>query len=305
MDSRIRRITYHFPWIGKRLQAWTRAAEELSRLNPGHYYSPIADDATIERHARLDVGMDRRNSIDLSGLDGIDLCLDEQIDRARQWSEAGYFSESVFAKYDPCNSYFMNPDAVMLSAIISAHHPKRVIEVGSGHSTLALLDCLRARSLDGTKVDAIEPFPERLLSVIDKTDRQRFTLHARTLERSDVEMCRKLAVDDVLLVDSSHIYKVGSDVQLLFESILPTLAVGVLIHIHDVFFPFDYPASWLRRGHHYNEAYVLRAFLQYNRNFEIYMWNDLLRWIPESAVPTALKPDPSLIAGSLWLRRVA
>ncbi|MEM8912420.1 MAG: class I SAM-dependent methyltransferase, partial [Planctomycetota bacterium] len=223
----------------------------------------------------------------------------------RQWSEAGYFSESVFAKYDPCNSYFMNPDAVMLSAIISAHHPKRVIEVGSGHSTLALLDCLRARSLDGTKVDAIEPFPERLLSVIDKTDRQRFTLHARTLERSDVEMCRKLAVDDVLLVDSSHIYKVGSDVQLLFESILPTLAVGVLIHIHDVFFPFDYPASWLRRGHHYNEAYVLRAFLQYNRNFEIYMWNDLLRWIPESAVLTALKPDPSLIAGSLWLRRVA
>jgi hypothetical protein len=85
----------------------------------------------------------------------------------------------------------------------------------------------------------------------------------------DLTLLDALEAGDILFIDSSHVVKAGSDCQLLFSDILPRLNLGTLIHFHDVFDRFEYPAAWLRKGRGWNEQYLLRAFLQFNSAFKI------------------------------------
>lgn len=191
----------------------------------------------------------------------------------------------------------------MLHAMISLFRPAKIIEIGSGFSSLAILDSLEANQLSDTTVTLIEPNPERLLAHLSASDRDRFNFLTRPLENENLKLVEELQGNDLLLVDSSHVYKVGGDVQRLFEVFYPALNPGVLLHIHNVFFPFDYPASWLRRGDHMNEAYVLRSFLQYNCEFEILLWNDFVKHASEIILPSELDFGQSDISTSIWLRR--
>jgi len=107
-----------------------------------------------------------------------------------------------------------------------------------------------------------------------------------------------------LFVDSSHVSKIGSDVNRIVFDILPILKPGVLVHFHDVLWPFEYPLQWIMEGKAWNEAYLLRAFLQYNSHFEIVLLNsfvgNVFKEFMEANMPTFLK-EPG---GSLWLRKV-
>lgn len=110
---------------------------------------------------------------------------------------------------------------------------------------------------------------------------------------------------DILFIDSTHVVKAGSDVNHLFFEMLPALADGVWIHVHDIFFPFEYPIEWVREGRAWQENYLLRAFLMYNRRFEIrwyqqYMWtrhrDELLRLVPQMA---------NNAGGNIWLQKMS
>ena len=130
------------------------------------------------------------------------------------------------------------------------------------------------------------------------------TIRAEPLQEAPLSLFESLGENDVLFIDSTHVSRIGSDVNRLFFEILPRLRPGVLIHVHDVFYPFEYPRHWIMEGRAWNEIYVLRAFLEFNDRFEIVLFNTYLtqnqRHFIQERFPLCLANE----GGSLWLRRV-
>ncbi len=141
-------------------------------------------------------------------------------------------------------SWFPRLDAATAYSLVRNHAPKRIIEVGSGHSTRFVARAIADGGLD-TQVTAIDPAPRADLGSLP------VTLVRKTLHEAGSDLFGQLEAGDFLMIDSSHILMPGSDVDMLFGQILPALPAGVLVQIHDVFLPDDYPASWDWRG--YNE----------------------------------------------------
>jgi len=181
-----------------------------------------------------------------------------------------------------------------------------VIEVGSGQSSALLLD-VNDRCLGGsTEITFIEPYPAFLRTLVRESD-----LDSRLIESGLQEVplstFKALESGDILFIDSTHVSKLRSDVNYLVFEILPTLAEGVHIHIHDIMYPFEYPAKWITNGWSWNEAYLLRAFLQYNSTFEVTLFNTYLElrdrdWF-QSNMPRCLDTGAGP-HGSIWLRKV-
>ncbi len=118
-------------------------------------------------------------------------------------------------------------------------------------------------------------------------------------------MIRESAAGDVVFIDSSHVVKIGSDVAYILFHILPELQPGVIVHFHDILWPFEYPEDWLCEGRAWNEAYVLRAFLQFNEAFDIlyfnsYIWHHHAERLQQK-MPLCMK-NPG---GSIWLQKTA
>lgn len=304
MHDWFRSLLFQIPIIGKRIKCWYAAAELVEHLSIGQYYSPIASEKAIQEYSRLEVNSGRRIEANAASLPAIDLNLSGQKTLLDEFVARRAFQGDWVKRYPRDNGFFQQMDATVLHAMITRFRPRRIIEIGSGFSTLAILDSLQANALNETELVLIEPNPERLLSNVTIEDRQRFTLLQKPLSSDDQERIISLEENDILLVDSSHVYKIGSDVQLLFESMIPNLANGVLLHIHDILFPFEYPASWLRRGHHFNESYILRAFLQYNQTFEILLWNDLVQHLADWPLPDQLRFGDQDLSTSFWMRRL-
>ena len=109
--------------------------------------------------------------------------------------------------------------------------------------------------------------------------------------------------NDVLFIDSTHVSKVGSDVNYIFFEILPRLRSGVHIHFHDIFYPFEYPKEWVYEGRNWNEIYMLRAFLQYNSDFQITYFQHMMtqrhRAFFQERMPLSVKN----LGGNIWLKR--
>ncbi|WP_066388523.1 class I SAM-dependent methyltransferase [Helicobacter himalayensis] len=126
------------------------------------------------------------------------------------------------------------------------------------------------------QITHIEPYPSRLLSLLRPHERKNITLYAKGLQEIPLSLFESLESGDVLFVDSSHVCKANSDVNLLFFEILPRLQNGVYIHFHDIIYPFDYPKEWLLERRGWNEAYMLRTFLEFNPNFKIVFFSSML-----------------------------
>lgn len=154
--------------------------------------------------------------------------------------------------------WFPGLDAACAYALVRSRKPNRIVEIGCGHSTRFYARALLDEGLD-TRLTAIDPAPRADLrgvgvAFIEATIQQ-------ALERDDASACfSNLAAGDVLSIDSSHILMPGTDVDILLNRILPMLSAGVLIHIHDMFLPDDYPASWEWRG--YNEQLGVAPLLE-------------------------------------------
>jgi predicted O-methyltransferase YrrM len=190
-----------------------------------------------------------------------------------------------------------------LYGLLRHFRPRRVIEVGSGYSSAVMLDTVEQFLENRTSFTFIEPNPERLLSLLRPSDIDRVTLHATPVQSVRSDTFSVLQANDILFIDSSHVAKAGSDVVYLLNTIVPSLNPGVVVHIHDIFWPFEYPAEWLREGRAWNEIYMVRAFLQFNGAFRILLFNAYLaaryRDRLQACCPLALR-NPG---GSLWLMR--
>jgi hypothetical protein len=149
-------------------------------------------------------------------------------------------------------SWFPRLDAAVAYAFVRSLKPERILEVGSGHSTRFLARAVADGGL-ATRITAIDPAPRAQLDGLP------ITLRRQTLQSAGLSPFRDLRPGDILMVDSSHILMPGSDVDFILGRILPTLAEGVWVHVHDIFLPDDYPADWDWRG--YNEQLGVLALL--------------------------------------------
>lgn len=273
-----------------------RSTGQTLFVPPGHYYSPIVDTSTVSL-----TGHD-----ELQGL---------KVDTARQLANlkelAPYFNKPTFPKdeqtgirfyYD--NDFFGSGDAVVLSAIINKYRPARIVEVGSGFSSAVILDTLDANPSLQTTCTFIEPFPHRLEQLLRATDYEKVRIIQSGVQSIDFDVFDCLEENDIVFFDTTHICKTGSDVNYELFYILPRLKSGVLVHFHDVFDRFEYPSNWiLGENRSWNENYLLRAFLMYNNEFEIYLITDAI-WRAHGRDMAGL--DPAFAhnpGGALWLRR--
>jgi len=135
--------------------------------------------------------------------------------------------------------------------------------------------------------------------VILETDLTRVQIYERPIQEVDLGMFSALQRNDLLFIDSSHVMKTGSDLQTIFFKILPMLSPGVCIHFHDIQYPFEYTMDSITKGFYWNESYVLRAFLMYNRDFEVTFWLNYLINMHSLEVTELLKNFPL----SEWGRR--
>ena len=149
-------------------------------------------------------------------------------------------------------SWFPRLDAAVAYGLVRRHEPKRIVEIGSGHSTRFLARAIGDGGLT-TRLMAIDPAPRASLDALP------IELRRETVQKTDPAVFDALQPGDFLCVDSSHILMPGSDVDLILGRILPVLPAGVWVQIHDVFLPDDYPAGWDWRG--YNEQLGVLALL--------------------------------------------
>ncbi|MBA2743875.1 MAG: hypothetical protein H0U43_06130 [Chthoniobacterales bacterium] len=122
------------------------------------------------------------------------------------------------------------------------------------------------------------------------------------MQEVDTSVFMSLQSNDILLIDSTHVSKLGSDVNYIFFEILPKLETGVCVHIHDIFWPFEYPPDWIDQGRAWNEAYLLRALLQHSSRFDILYFSDFMFLQNEKSIK---EQAPLLTRNSgahVWLR---
>lgn len=193
-------------------------------------------------------------------------------------------------------------DMIGLCTMLQLVRPQRLIEVGSGWSSGVILDTNETLLNDSIKCSFIEPYPELLQSLLKEGDR--IELHIKGLEEVEISYFTQLEEGDILFIDSSHVSKMGSDVNYLFFEILPRLKKGVYVHLHDIFYPFEYPMDWIENGMVWNEMYILRSFLQYNHEWEIVFFQNMM----EKKYPDIfLKEWPTKLpihGGSFWMKKV-
>ncbi|MGH9589323.1 MAG: class I SAM-dependent methyltransferase [Terracidiphilus sp.] len=174
-------------------------------------------------------------------------------------------------KFHFSNGYFECVDAEVAYSFVRRGKPRRIIEVGSGNSTLLLAAAARKNAEQGSPCDliSIEPHPAPFLQdgVPGLTQ-----LIVGPVQKAPLELFRTLRANDILFIDSSHVVSIDSDVVYICLRVLPELAPGVLVHFHDIFAPLDYPEKFVRTNLcFWNEQYMLEAFLAFNSAFRI-LW---------------------------------
>lgn len=280
-------------------------------ITRNHFYEPIPDTRTLKDQLWL-----RQ-----SKLAGVNINEPKQIEMLNRFlrfkNEYDNFPKNGTAK--PWQFHFNNltfgpVDAEVLYCMIRHFQPRKVIEIGSGYSTFLSAEAiLKNEEESGFRADliAVDPHPNRVLKSgfpgLSK-------LISRKIEDVDLTELEALKENDILFIDSSHVLKIGNDVYYEYLEILPRLNKGVIVHIHDLFFPYEYPKTWvLKMRRFWNEQYLLQAFLAFNNAFEV-LWcgsymhlkhPDKLEEVFASYNRTTVWAASRPGATSLWMRKIA
>jgi hypothetical protein len=299
----IKSIARKLPGFGPALAELDQLRRDCGFVPPGHFYSPIPSWAELKQDEgkifstlpREISGINLRETEQSELLKALGRYYPEQPFTAQKKAENRYYFE---------NSAYSYSDAIIFYCMLRHLHPKRLVEVGSGFSSCVALDTSE-QFLDGSiDMTFIEPYPDMLYSLVKEEEKQRLHVLRSRLQDVQLEVFDELATNDILFIDSTHVAKTNSDVNRLFFEILPRLKPGVYVHIHDVFFPFEYPREWIFGGRAWNELYLLRAFLQYNSKFEIVLMNTFMEHFHEGFFRENLPLCLENKGGSLWLRKV-
>lgn len=284
----------------RHFKAWQAAGVSIL---PNHYYSPIPDLNALPEGALT-------NPYPLHGI-RFDPAEAKALldDLARFGSETSAFRQRNTPTQDGrwySGGAFGLIDAQVAYAMVRARKPKRIIEIGTGFSTLAMAEACELNAREGAPVEftTVDPYPSFVLDLKPKGLTRNIDKGVETLP---IDLFEGLEDNDILFIDSTHVIRPGGDVEYEYFHILPRLKKGVWIHIHDVFLPHPYPSNWITHEHiFWNEQQLLAAFLSYNDSFRTQL---PLAWLCDidlpalqAAIPgTGATPSP----GSFWMRRIA
>jgi predicted O-methyltransferase YrrM len=246
-----------------------------------------------------------------SALAGIEFDLDRQLEWARANLAAPMAEFSPPDNADGAPVYTRGTptypllDATVLYGMMRALRPRRVVELGSGASTLVTAQALRANARDGAPaaLEVFDPYP----GVVDERLDGLTRLERRRAQEVPLDTFESLRSGDVLFVDTTHTVKIGSDVNFVILEVLPRLAPGVVVHFHDIFLPYEYPRKWLEDfSLYWAEQYLLQGFLALNAGFEVLLAVVALARERSAPLTEILPAGVGLGAGaSFWLRRSA
>jgi hypothetical protein len=283
----------------------TCAAASLMTAYPnGHFYSPIVDPTELDA-ARLWPERPEIPGIDFDDashehiLREVFPCFIADYDYPEHLEETPELSQ-----FYTQNSQFSWLDSRTLFVLMRKWRPRRLIEVGSGFSTLLAADVNRRFLGGAADITCIEPYPREFLrNRVDGVSR----LIEEKVQNVPLAEFDKLQAGDVLFIDSSHVAKTGSDVNFLYFEVLPRLVPGVRVHIHDIFLPHDYPREWIiDENRSWNEQYLLRALLMHSNAFRVVFGCSYAFWrFPELVRVALAHPQGNAFAGgSFWIERV-
>jgi predicted O-methyltransferase YrrM len=263
-----------------------------------HYYEPMFH----PRHLRFALETDR-------ALPGLDLNIAGQLALLRKFNHAaeiGAVARAPRHGFSFDNPNFGPGDAEFLYCAIRHFRPARILEVGSGYSTLMMLEALSANQTErpgsACELTCVEPYEMPWLDATAgvKVLRQR-------VEELDERHVRALGANDILFIDSSHVVRAQGDVVRIYLELLPLLAPGVLVHLHDIFTPRDYPRRWVvDEVRLWNEQYLFEAFMQANAGFRVVgALNFLARHHGGELAARfpMLRAEPAIEPGSMWLQK--
>jgi hypothetical protein len=274
---------------------------QLPYRQTGHFYSPLINNRDLlldkERVWPSEPsapGIDFNEKSHRILLESVFPALLKEFDYPQSQADSvdGYFWD---------NGQFGLRDAQVLFAMLRHFKPSRMIEIGSGFSSLLTADVNCRYLAKGLSFTCVEPYPRPFLTAGVSGITQ---LVPSRVEHTPLDLFDDLESGDILFVDSSHVAKTGSDVNHIYFQILPRLKPGVIIHIHDIFLPQDYPQEWvLSEGRCWNEQYVVHALLMLTDSFEFLFGcrNAALRF--PDLVRRAMG-DPSVEGASIWIRKV-
>jgi len=273
------------------------------RYYPGHYGSTIPSAAAIKR--------DRVTLFNgtVTTEDAVELNAAYQEELLRKIS--GLYADfspprtaSARKKYYSDNPKFGFNDGFILYSFMRLFKPSRIIEVGSGYSSALMIDTAQ-EFLPESRLTFIDPYSTTVGPLLEGTTFKNHEIVRTSVQDVGLEIFKGLKANDILFIDSSHVLKIGSDLSSLLFSILPSLANGVIVHIHDIWYPFEYPETLIKEGRIWNEVYFVRAFLQYNKAFEILFFSSYVEKKHDAYLREHMPGYPIGSGASLWLRKIA
>jgi predicted O-methyltransferase YrrM len=279
---------------------------------PKHYYSPVPDCTWLRENRDLWIGR--------SSMTGIAWNLADQFAWLRDLCEP-YYDEMSVEDYRALSSGY-GPgygeiEAQVLHCFMRTFAPERVIEIGSGASTLCMVQAARLNESKGktrSRITCIEPYPSDKLR-----NQSEIELIPQVCQQVPLSVLDQLRSGDFLFIDSSHAVKVGSDVLRIYLEMIPRLTSGVFIHVHDIYLPYAYPRTVFTRPWWWQETAMLMALLINNPKLQVLACESALHYDYPEELQTVLKqyfPAPNdeglsvspeaegHYPSSIWLRTV-
>jgi hypothetical protein len=266
-------------------------------VTPAHFYQPIPDTRSLAetlwtRPSKL-VGIDMNEP---TQLDLVRQCFPKFRDEYEQLPTEPTQKPGRFYLN---NGLFGGLDALVAYCMVRHFEPRLLVEIGSGFSSLILGEGLAKNN--NPDLVCIDPSPQDFL-------RHNFpgldSLIEKRVQDVDFDFFSQLNSNDILFIDSSHAVKIGGDVNYLFLEVLPRLKPGVIVHIHDIFLPFEYRRDWvMEQFRFWTEQYLLQGFLMFNSEFEVLMANSYLNHYHQEHLKATFPTLPSWRGGSFWMRR--
>jgi predicted O-methyltransferase YrrM len=290
------------PWKNRHAVS-AHDAEARMRFKIGEFYSPMYDTRELEKlKDRLWPSEPREiPGIDWRDGDQLTLCADvfsTQI--SYPFPEESADPTEFFVK----NGQYPPLDAWVLEGMLRHHRPRRMIEIGCGFSTLISARLNREEFGGQMELTCIDPYPQAFLG--DGAVAGISAFRSEKVENVPLDLFDRLEDGDVLFIDTSHTVKTGGDVTWLFHEVVPRLRPGVIVHVHDIFLPHEYPEPWVLEGWGWNEMYLVRSFLLFNEVFHILWGSAYMLTHHYDSVVEAFPDLPeyrAMFGGSLWIRR--
>ena len=284
-----------------RFPAYRKQADRAGvHLRSTHYYQPVYADSDLP----ADVGGER-------DLPGLELNPAGQLELLRSFDfqqELERFGEVPADElgFGHDNGSYSHADAEALYCMIRMRKPKRLIEIGSGHSTriASAAIAMNAEESGGRRCEhiCVEPYEMEWL------ERLNVEVIRSRIQDVDPKLFERLDSGDILFVDSSHVIRPFGDVLCEYQRIVPRLNKGVLVHVHDIFTPRDYPEEWLREQRRlWNEQYLLEVLLAHSPRYRVVLALNYLKHAHfedlASAFPSAAR-RPEHEPGAFWFEVV-